>query len=283
MAATGGAGTRLPILMIGDNTPNYGLGGNITRNGLSANQSLVEEAVGPYSLSFIKNRDGTKRMVRKITKSTNSRRGQFEATVREADIYNDLIKNPDYKDHILPFVRSKRTNDWIYIDFDYVNGLDFERYLATLPDEAGEERKYLLLEAIRHLQWLLLVGYSHGDVKLNNFYIDTTTRKTYIIDFGTSRKLLSRGGIYADVFKLLNMTSILFPRLTPEEEHVILEKAKEAAKDTTSTAEHGIQMYASIAEQLAAAKLVGGGRRRTQRHRKRRVRRTYRSIPRIIR
>jgi serine/threonine protein kinase len=283
MAATGGAGAPIPMLMIGDNAPNYGPGGNITQNGLSTNQTLVEEVVGPYSLSFIKNRDGTRRMVRKITTSTNSRRGQFEATVREADVYNELIKNPDYKDHILPFIRSKRTNDWVYIDFEYVNGMDFERYLATLPDEAGEERKYLLLEAIRHLQWLLTVGYSHGDVKLNNFYIDTTTRKTYIIDFGTSRKLLSMGGIYADVFKLLNMTSILFPRLTDEAEHAILETAKAAAKSTTSTAERGIQMYISIAEQLASTKLVGGGRRRTQRHRKRRVRRTHRSIPRIIR
>jgi serine/threonine protein kinase len=283
MAATGGAGTRIPMLMIGENSPNYGPGGNITRNGISANQTLVEEFVGPYSLSFIKNRDGTRRMVRKITQSTNIRRGQFDATVREADVYNDLIKNPDYKEHILPFVRSKRTNDWVYIDFDYVNGMDFEQYLSTLPTTNGEEQKRLLLEAIRHLQWLLSAGYSHGDVKLNNFYIDTTTGKTYIIDFGTSRKLLSMGGIYADIFKLLNMASILFPGLTDEAEHAIFEKAKAVAKSTTSTAERGIQMYANIAEQLATAKRVSGGRRRTQRYRKRRVRRTHRSIPRIIR
>ena len=285
-AAIGGDSVLIaPSLWIGDDEPNYGPGGNITRNGLDATQTLTYESVGPYTLSYITNRDGTKRMVRKITMKSDSRRGQFEASVREADVYKELIKLPDYKEHILPFVRSKRTTDWIYIDFEVVEGMDFERYLSTLTDKSSEIRKRLLLEAIQHLQWLLAAGYSHGDVKLNNFYIDITTGKTYIIDFGTSRKLLAMGGINADMFKLMNMATALFPGLTDDKKRDIQEKAKESILGVSGLVERGKQLYTSIAHQLATATLVGGVMRRryTQRRRTRRIRRTHRSMPRIIR
>lgn len=286
-AATGGASTAAekPALLIGEDEPNYGSGGNITRNGLEANQTLISETIGPYTLSYITNTKGTKRMVRKITEKTNIRRGQFEATVREADVYNELIKIPDHTDHILPYVRSKRTNDWVYIDWAVVEGIDFERYVATLTDPTGEERKRLLLEAIGHLQWLLDAGYSHGDVKLSNFFIDTTG-KTYIIDFGTSRRVYGTGGIRIDQFSLMKMASVLYPGLTEEKKDAILIAAKriaemEAATGISSPVDTGKRIYENIAKRLVETPLIGG--RAQTRRRKRRGRRTHRSIPRIIR
>jgi serine/threonine protein kinase len=274
--ATGGASAAaaLPSLFIGASSPNYGNSEvGPTENSLSANQYIVDYTVGPYTVPVITNRASrTPLMVRKIAlKNDFSRPGQFIATTREAAVYEELIKLPDHIQHILPFKRSKRTNDWIYIDFDYVDGVDFERYLETIEgrNTDGALRKYLLSAAIQHLHWLLSAGYSHGDVKLSNFYIGAD-EKTYILDFGTSRKIFSSVGINADIVKLFEMARVLFPSISNVKEVEIKEAVRATIPPTASTVDAGLAMYEGIHKKLMEETLVGGARRRTHRRRRRR-------------
>lgn len=276
--------------------------------------------------------------VRKVERPTG-RPGQYEATLEEAKKYRKLIKEADHASHILPYLghvvgRSGATSI-IIIDFGYVNGVNFEEYLmAGLPANASvnmsqmiapEKRAYiksrlsadpakkevlrkLLIEAAKHLQWFLSVGYTHGDVKLDNFFISEETGQTYIIDFGRSNISITKQTVDADLTMLVDYCNVILPGLTVDglspkyfnRSAIIRQNSGEIPEQTSLRIQnnskvykqYGINMYQDIINQLeAAAGSMGGGRRRRPRrtrhrrtrHRRRHHRKTHKSMPRIMR
>ena len=275
MAAVGGAGTAPRLLMIDEPEEFPNLGSAETYN-IGEGETMEHREVGPYVVHVIQNKEGVSQRVRKIT-PVHGRPGQFLSTVREADVYDKLREQPDWKDHILPFYKSQRSRDWIYINFRYVDGEDFEQYMKKNPTLHKSEKKTLLLEAIWHLRWLLQAGYTHGDVKLSNFYRDTTG-KTYILDFGTARQPLSTVGILVDIYNVLS----LFPDVISDSLRTELKASVETSVTTGSSREKGLAMYDALLARVTTLEVRGGSRHRTHR-RLRRNRKTYKSMPRIIR
>ena len=149
---------------------------------------MIERAGDEVSIFFIKGANGRRIGVRKVVKITNGREGQFEATKKEASVYERLTKLPDWRDHLIPYISSKKSRATVMIDFDYIEGSDVLRYIHVHPEEARE----LLKKVAQQLKWLAENGYSHGDIKLDNFF-RTTDGRVLMLDLGTVARLDAGG------------------------------------------------------------------------------------------
>ena len=177
------------------------VGHNFMTNNIDpATEEVSLEKFGPYELPVVLNRATRRRQrIRKLALSSN-RPGHYGATQNEVRVYQHLQRLADSPEHILPFrgAREKEGN-WLYLNFNYVDGMDFEKYLRDHPSET----KTLLIEAAKHLKWLLEVGgHTHGDIKLDNFY-RASTGKTYVIDFGKASPVAEPTGDIRAFIKMM--------------------------------------------------------------------------------
>jgi serine/threonine protein kinase len=312
MAAAAAITPYVPVSPLGENVDdNIPVGTNYNLNNIGTDEHLETRTIGPYTMRLIVgNTNGHPRRIRKVA-TKNYRAGHHHATINEVQVYRDLLRKsdtgeyilPDVENNILPFYRAVRGDNWVYLNFKYVDGADFEKYLSALypRNELTEtekesklaETKRLLIAAAKHLKWLLQVGgYSHGDIKLNNFYRAKDGR-TFVIDFGKARKNIDAVQISVDIRdfikmmgKELGMTDIsmrnLFEHLHKEADSYLRETGSSLQRQTSETTpvqreqiiknnqnynrQKGVIIYDKLITYLSTG-MTGGSRRRTSRRR----------------
>lgn len=151
---------------------------------LRKGEQLDKDGIDGKPVYIIRNAAGAPVGVRKIATSLDERKGQFSATQNEATVYRNLVTIHGWRDHILPIRSEHVTDDLVVLDFDWVEGNDLKTYLAEHPSEMIP----VLRQAILQLRWFTLHGYSHGDVRLDNFY-RKTDGTVLLFDFGRTRRV----------------------------------------------------------------------------------------------
>jgi serine/threonine protein kinase len=155
----------------------------VAPDGLRAGEVLDTEGIDGKPIFIIRNAAGIPVGVRKIAHENDRLKGHFTATQNEAKMYAHFTSFPHWRDHILPFRRADVQDDIVVIDFDWVDGEDVEKYLASHPEDTIPTVRQIIMQ----LRWLVQHGYIHGDIKLDNFYRAADGR-ILIFDFGRSAR-----------------------------------------------------------------------------------------------
>lgn len=94
----------------------------------------------------------------------------WRKTVREGEIYRAIRdKASGWKEYLLPYrEHGQKGSSFTYIVFDYLPGEDMINRLRSATDAT---RRHLLAGALRALKFLAKLGYLHGDVKADNFWV----------------------------------------------------------------------------------------------------------------
>ena len=148
---------------------------------------IDEEGINGRSVYIIRDATtGEPVGVRKIASAATAGRA-YDAAREEARIYGEIkaAAPDDWADHILPHRNTISKRQTIIMDFDWVPGSDLLHWI-----NAGATHKDILSaldHAARKLRWLALAGWTHGDIKADNFYI-TTDGHVLLFDFDRARR-----------------------------------------------------------------------------------------------
>ena len=129
----------------------------------------------------IYNNSGAHKRIRKVAnysdeEANNDKKGIFEETVDEISNYEVLSELPSSESLLMPLVNSSQRNQkpfkYAFLNFQPIPG-------DTLEDtiKAGfpvEKIPILLHNVLNSLRWLVSNGYIHGDIKADNFFVEST-------------------------------------------------------------------------------------------------------------
>lgn len=122
--------------------------------------------------------------VRKI--SNASRPGHVRSMETESAVYEWLMKFPDFRAHVIPFIRSvphkTRGPGSVRINFEYRPGQDLHELLSK-PDISSVDKINLAIKCAEALLWLASKNVTHGDIKPDNFFVDEAGN-VLLMDFG---------------------------------------------------------------------------------------------------
>ena len=128
----------------------------------------------------IYNNSGAHKRIRKVAnysdeEANNDKKGIFEETVDEINNYEVLYELPSSESLLMPLVHSSQKNQkpfkYAFLNFQPIPG-------DTLEDtiKAGfpvEKIPFLLHNVLNSLRWLVSNGYIHGDIKTDNFFVES--------------------------------------------------------------------------------------------------------------
>ncbi len=112
----------------------------------------------------------------------------------EINVYNDLLTYDDHDQYIMPIYSLSKNEDPYYIGyihFYYLEGHDLYTELEREDLTLAEKCSYFQ-QMIHALLWLGDKGYTHNDIKENNFFVEYPSKKIRLIDFGFTKHFLSR-------------------------------------------------------------------------------------------
>lgn len=135
----------------------------------------------------------------------------FRSTVTELKAYRRLLKKDSWKDYIMPFRNGQLLDhgQTVYIDFDYVEGMDLIDYSKN-----GGDKRRVLADIAKALAFCFDAGLTHGDIKGDNIYI-TKGGKALLFDFGEAtidpRQIDQEDDLYAYMTLCKELTGVVPP------------------------------------------------------------------------
>lgn len=128
----------------------------------------------------IYNSSGAHKTIRKVAnysneEANNDKRGIFEETVDEINNYEFLATLPSANTLLMPLVNSSQRNQkpfkYAFLNFKPIPGDTLEDIINSgIP---VEKIPFLLHNVLNALRWLVSNGYMHGDIKADNFFVES--------------------------------------------------------------------------------------------------------------